>query len=104
MRVPQYLYADNEEMQRVVALLLQQCQSDLSDNGWQVPQLSANDVIRITSGGVNPLIPAFLPVMRGGTLWFNTNLKKLQFITDKAIPDGQIGGPLDAVIETVTSA
>lgn len=99
MKVPQYLYATNEELQRFLSLLVQQMQSDLSDNGWQVPVLSQEQIDMITSS-------VFLPVMRRGTLWFNTDEMpngKLQFITEQAIPHGMPGGPLTATYETITS-
>lgn len=97
MKIPQYLYSSIEDLQRFVALLVQQMQADLSDNGWQVPQLSQTNIDRIVSGGFT--FPAFLPVMRPGTLWFNTDIKKLQFITNQAIPSTLT----DATYETVTS-
>ena len=96
MMVPQYIYStDYDDLQRYMALLVQQMQASLSDNGWTIPQQSNATIAIITNGTV---VPYFEPVMPAGTIWFNTNLKKLQFITDKAIP-----GTSNAVIETVTS-
>lgn len=100
MIVPQYIYGSNDDLQRYFALLLQNMQSDLSNNGWQVPELSASNVTEITSS-------TFQPVMRPGTLWFNRDEApdgKLQFITVQAIPAGQVGGPANATIETIMSA
>jgi len=102
MKVPQYIYGTNDELQRYFALLLQQMQVALSDNGWTVPSLIQLQVDQLISGGVGPLA-AFSPVMPAGTQWFNATIKKMQFITDQAIPPNQIGGPLDAIIETITS-
>ena len=51
----------------------------LSDNGWTVPNLSAADIATIE------------PSMPNGTIWFNTNLAKLQVKT------------ASGVIETITS-
>jgi hypothetical protein len=93
MNVPQYLYGDIVELQRYISLLTQAMQSDLSDNGWQAPQLSTANVMVITDA-------TFTPVMRAGTFWFNTDLMKMQFITVKADPTG----PTNASIETITSA
>lgn len=100
MIVPQYIYGGIEDLQRYFALLIQQCQSDLSNNGWQVPPLTNAEVAVITSS-------TFQPVMRPGTLWFNPDEApdgKLQFITVQAIPAGQPGGPANASIETIMSA
>lgn len=98
MKVPQWIYtASLEELQRYMALLVQQMQSDLSDNGWQPPQLNNAMVAAIADS-------TFQPVMRVGTNWVNTDINKLQFITVKAIPAGLPGGPANASIETITSA
>jgi len=100
MNIPQYLYSTTEEQQRYFALLVQQMQMALSDNGFQIPELTAAEVAIVTNS-------VFLPVLRPGTLWFNSNEApngKLQFITIQAIPAGQPGGPANATIETVMSA
>jgi hypothetical protein len=97
MKIPQWIYTANiEEQQRFMALLVQQMQADLSDNGWQFPQLNNAMVGAITDS-------AFLPVMRVGTSWINTDTGKLQFISVQAIPAGLPGGPVDATVETITS-
>jgi len=99
LNVPQYLYGDNLDIQRYMALLVQQIQSDLSDNGWQVPELTQTEVDFVTNS-------TFLPVMRPGTLWFNSSEApngKLQFITIQAIP-AAFGGPVNATYETIMSA
>lgn len=98
MKIPQWIYtASVEEQQRYMALLVQQMQSDLSDNGWQPPQLNNAMVAAITDS-------TFQPVMRVGTNWMNTQIGKLQFISVQAIPAGQPGGPANATVETIMSA
>lgn len=101
MKIPQYLYsASYEDLQRYMALLIQQMQSDLSDNGWQVPQLTAAQIVNVTRGIPIPNVASFFqPVLRPGTLWFNTDISKLQFITVQAVPNIS-----NATIETITSA
>ena len=93
MNIPQYIYSTEYiDLQRFMALLLQQMQSDLSDNGWQVPQLSNAEVAIVTG-------QTFQPIMRPGTMWFNTDLAKMQFITVQAVLNTSA-----ATIETITSA
>jgi len=96
MKVPQYIYGSNEELQRYFALLVQSMQGSLSDNGWTVPQLTTPQVTIITNGTI---FPYFDPVMPMFTLWGNTTIGKLQFITIPAVP-----GVSNATIETITSA
>lgn len=98
MKVPQYIYSVNyDDLQRYLALFIQQCQADLSENGWQIPVLTnaQRDII---------IDSTFMPVMRFGTLWANSDIGKLQFITAQAIPDGLPGGPANATYETIMSA
>jgi hypothetical protein len=96
MNVPQYLYGSNDELQRYFALLVQAMQGALSNNGWTVPQLTATEVTKVTNGTIKPY---FSPVMPMFTLWGNTTIGKLQFITVPAVP-----GVSNATIETITSA
>ncbi len=100
MIVPQFIYGDINELQRYFALLVQQMQIALSDDGFTIPNLTQTEVNEIVD-------PGFDPVMPRGTLWFNVDEApngKLQFITIQAIPDGFPGGPLTATYETITSA
>lgn len=100
MKVPQWLYASTDEMQRVLALLIQQMQTNLSDNGFIPPTINNSMKNAITAS-------TFEPVMPPGTFWFNPDEApngKLQLITVQAIPAGLPGGPANAIVETVTSA
>lgn len=100
MNIPQYLYGENEDLQRYFALLVQQLQAGLSNNGWTIPQLNGTQVTLVTGA-------AFVPVLPPGTIWFNSSKPpngKLQFITIQAIPASLPGGPVAATIETITSA
>jgi hypothetical protein len=93
MNVPQYLYGTNEDIQRYFALLIQAIQKDLSNNGFVLPPQSAANVTVITGF-------TFQPVLEPGTQWFNSTLKKMQFITNAAVP----ATATNATIETITSA
>jgi hypothetical protein len=93
MKLPQYLYGDNDDIQRYFALLLQILSLGLSDNGWTIPQQSASNIGIITNW-------AFTPVMPAGTIWFNTDINKLEFITVPANPSTTT----NATTETITSA
>src|SRR5277367_4407167 len=97
MNIPQYLYSTIEELQRYMALLVQALQTNLSNNGFILPPLTAAQVTMVTSS-------TFLPVMPPSTQWFNSTIGKMQFITVQAIPSGLPGGPANATIETITSA
>lgn len=99
MKVPQYLYSNNEELQRVLALLIQQCQINLSDNGWCVPRLTTTEIANVTRGIAIPGLQPFLPVMPVGTIWYDTTINKLKVLTTAAVLDIS-----DGVIETITSA
>lgn len=96
MNVPQFIYGSNDDLQRYFALLVQYMQVNLSNNGFVLPPHTNAQVTDITNS-------AFLPVLPPGTQWFNSDLKKMQFITDQAIPASLPGGPANATIETVTS-
>lgn len=93
MQIPQYLYGKNEELQRYFELLVQILQGGLSDNGFTIPQQSAANIALIKSYLFNPIMPP-------GTIWFNTDINKLEFITTSAIP----ATSTNAVTETITSA
>ena len=79
MDLPTYVQSESQENYNEE--LNQTLRDNLSDNGWQVPTLSTANILAIA------------PSMLIGTIWFNTNLNKLQV---------KVGNP--AVIETVTSA
>lgn len=96
MKIPQYLYGSNEDLQRYFALLVQQLQIGLSDNGWQLPQLTTAQRNKIINGLVQPF---FQPVLPPGTLWYNSSVNKLEFITASAVPNIS-----NATFETVTSS
>lgn len=53
----------NDELNRIL-------RNGLSDDGWTVPNLTAAQITQIS------------PEMPAGTLWFNTDLKKLVVKTD----------------------
>lgn len=78
MNIPTFLHGTNEQNQAFFEELFQTLLQGLSNNGWTVPNLSTAD---ITS--VEPSMPL-------GTIWYNTNLNKLQVKTS--------GG-----VETITS-
>lgn len=96
MNIPQYIYGSNDELQRYFALLIQAMQGALSNNGWTIPPLTNAQVTIITNGTI---FPYFDPVMPEFTIWGNTTIGKLQFITIPAVP-----GISNATIETITSA
>lgn len=98
MIIPQYIYGSNEELQRYFALLIQQMQLALSNNGWTVPQLTTAQIARVTQGISVPGVPYFQPVLPVGTIWFNTSIGKLQVLVTAAVPEVSNG-----VIETITS-
>jgi hypothetical protein len=91
LKIPQFLYSTIEELQRFIALLVQQMQTALSDNGWQPPVLTNAMVAQITAS-------TFLPVMQFGTFWANSDIGKLQFISAPAV-----AGISNATIQTITS-
>lgn len=92
MKVPQYIYGSNEELQRYFALLIQAAQTDLSDNGWVVPQQTTANIATIINKDT-------LPVMPVGTIWYDTTLNKLKVLTVAAVP-----GVSNGTTETITSA
>lgn len=92
MKVPQYIYGSNEELQRYFALLIQAAQTDLSDNGWVVPQQTTANIATIINKNT-------LPVMPVGTIWYDTTLNKLKVLTVAAVP-----GVSNGTTETITSA
>lgn len=73
MRIPQYIYGSAEEMQRYFALLINECNNNLSDNGWVVPSITNNQLtiqpVRDQNGNPTTL-SAFMP---DGTLWYVTD-------------------------------
>lgn len=99
MKVPQWLYASTDEMQRVLALLMQQMQTNLSDNGWCVPQLTSTEITNVTRGIAAPGLVPFEPVMPVGTIWYDTTINKLKVLTTAAVI-----GVSNGIVETVTSA
>lgn len=65
----------------------------LSNNGWTIPPLSAAEVAIVTSYTFERIMPVF-------TLWGNTDIGKLQFISVAANPLTST----NATIETINSA
>lgn len=100
MNIPQFIYGANDDLQRYFALLVQQLQMGLTNQGWTLPVLTQTQVTEVINGTV---VPYFSPVMPIGTIWFNSSSAspngKIQVITVAAVP-----GTSNAVIETVTSA
>lgn len=99
MKIPQFIYGDNVELQRFFALLLQQMQTSLSDNGWCVPQLTTTEITNVTRGIAAPGLVPFEPVMPVGTIWYDTTLNKLKVLTTAAVI-----GASNGIVETITSA
>ncbi len=95
MKVPQYIYGTIQELQRYFALAIQAMQSALSDNGWTIPQQTNATISIIINGTV---VPYFEPVMPAGTIWFNTDVGKLQVLVTAAVP-----GTSNGVVQTITS-
>lgn len=92
MDIPSYLYGTNDELQRFFELLVRQLQNGLGQNGFTVSPLSAANVTTVTSYLYTPVLPP-------GTMWFNSTLNKMQFITVAAVPSTLT----NATIETITS-
>lgn len=73
MRIPQYIYGSVDDMQRYFALLINECNNNLSDNGWVVPPITNNELtiqpVRDQNGNVTTL-SALMP---DGTLWYVTD-------------------------------
>lgn len=84
MDIPTYIKNANQENYH--ELFNQIMRGGLSNNGWTVPQL--------TTVQIN-LIKDDMPI---GTLWFNTDLAKLQVKTA-----GTLNPPVPTVIETIQS-
>ena len=95
MEVIPYLYSDEfKEQQLFFSIMFQNIQNALSDNGWTIPQLTTAQInVLINPPDLND--PNFY--MPNGTIWFNTDLAKLQFQTSVVLGVG-------ATIETITSA
>ena len=90
MNIPQYLAGPfQESYQQLLNLVLSE---GIGDNGFQITPLAGATILSIT--GMN-----FLPVLQEGTTFYNTTIKKLQFITNSAVP-----GISNATLETVISA
>lgn len=81
MDIPTYLIRQGQE--QFIEALAQTLRQGVSDNGFIIPSLTTAQITLVA------------PSMEIGTLWFNTNLKKLQVMTDIIL-----GVP---VIETITS-
>jgi len=79
MDIPTYLI--NQGQPQFMEALTQTLREGVSDNGFVIPSLTTAKIAEVA------------PEMPVGTIWFNTNLKKLQVLTD-------LTGP---VIETITS-
>ena len=92
MKVPQYLYGSNEELQRYFALLVQSIQSSLSDNGWAVPQQPTANITTLIAMNTLPVLPV-------GTIWYDITVNKLKVLTTAAVL-----GISNGVTETITSA
>ena len=79
MDIPTYLISQGQE--QFIEALTQTLREGVSDNGFIIPSVTTAQISLVA------------PEMAVGTLWFNTDLKKLQVMTD-------LTGP---VIETITS-
>ena len=77
--IPTYLISQGQE--QFIEALTQTLREGVSDNGFIIPSVTTAQISLVA------------PEMAVGTLWFNTDLKKLQVMTD-------LTGP---VIETITS-
>lgn len=94
MNVIPYLYSENfAEQQLFFDSLAQAVLSALSDNGWTVPQLTTAQITAITIPYSISDINAYMP---NGTIWYNTDLNKLQVQTAIVLGTG-------ATVETITS-
>lgn len=92
MQIPQYLYGTNEDLQRYFELLIRTLSNGLGDNGFTIPPLTAAQVATVTNFNFRPILPF-------GIQWFNSTLKKMQFITNQADPATNT----NATIETIAS-
>ena len=81
MDIPTYLI--NQGQEQFIEALTQTLRQGVSDNGFNIPNLTTAQIALVA------------PDMAVGTLWFNSDLKKLQVMTDIVL-----GVP---VIETITS-
>jgi len=95
MDLPTFLQGENEELQNFFELMFSTLRQGLSDAGWTIPQLTT---AQITAIATPPTIPndAYTDYMPNGTIWFNTDLAKLQVQTAVVLTVG-------ATIETITS-
>jgi hypothetical protein len=98
MMIPQYLYGDNNDLQRYFALLVQAMQTALSDNGWTVPALTTAQITNLIRGLQSGNNPPFKPVLPVGTIWYDTSVGKLKVLTTAAVI-----GVSDGITETITS-
>lgn len=95
MEVIPYLYSEDfAEQQYYFTVMFQNIFNALSDNGWTIPQLTTAQIAALTNPPDLNNPEFYLP---NGTIWFNTNLAKLQFQTSVVLGVG-------ATIETITSA
>jgi hypothetical protein len=91
MKIQSYLYVDNESLQRYLELLIRTLQAGLSDNGWTVPAQPTSTINTLVSKN-------YVPVLPNGTIWFDTDVKKLKVLVTAAV-----AGISNGIVETVTS-
>jgi hypothetical protein len=93
MDLPTFLQGDIEELQNFFELMFETLRAGLSNAGWTVPQLTTAQITAISQP---PDLNDSTQYMPNGTIWFNTDLAKLQVQTAIVLGVG-------ATIETVTS-
>jgi hypothetical protein len=93
MDLPTFLAGDIEELQNFFELMFETLRTGLSNAGWTVPQLTT---AQITAIATPPNLNDSTQYMPNGTIWFNTDLAKLQVQTAIVLGVG-------ATVETVTS-
>lgn len=92
MQIPLYQYStDFKNSQVFFERLIQVMQGALSDIGWTSPNQSTANITALTLESAAPVLPV-------GTIWFNTDLSKLQVLVTAAVP-----GASNGIVETVTS-
>ena len=89
MDIPSYLVYQGQE--QFIQLLTQTLQYGVSNNGFIIPSQSTANITALAN-----MVPTVVPV---GTIWFDTDVKKLKVMT--AAP---IAPATPAVVETITSA
>ena len=88
MDIPSYLVYQGQE--QFIELLTQTLQYGVSDNGFIIPSQSGANITLLANA-----VPTLVPP---GTMWFNTDLKKLVVMTAAPVPPST-----PAVIEVITS-